>query len=205
MARAGKTSGRAPRVSVAALAINMGVPVSMVRQYQKMSKSYNDSARKWAARHGVQTANQWRPMSVTAISRTKNPAEYFQRAFANLDQRLQEGVSNLLNTRAREYADNLATAMASSSQYSLDKRMQTFVDAYQRGIITADQVLQSTGGRPLTAVYRSAPGGVDIDFGEMLDSMVDIIAGAVELIGEGVQSASATIETAAELLTGLML
>ena len=105
------------------------------------------------------------------MSRSRDPVESFRRAQNNLFQRLDEGVSNTLNQRAGAYAENLAKRMAQSSEYLLDDRMQRIVADIQTGALTPTQVLQSTGGQNLTALYtkKGDHGAVEIDFSGVLD------------------------------------
>lgn len=171
MSKAGEMMGRAFRTTAKAFAALVGATVGEVRKYMAATKTYNDAARKWGERHGVDTSGQWRPWSITAMSRSQDPVESFRRAQNNLYQRLDEGVSNTLNQKAGEYAENLAKRMAQSTEFLLDDRMQRIVSDIQTGALTPSQVLQSTGGQSLTALYtkKGDHGSVEIDFSGVLD------------------------------------
>lgn len=173
MARASSMKAKAPRLTAKSFAASTGIELGDIKRFQKMAKSYNDAARKWAARYNYE-GKLWRPWTLQAMmqSRSKSPDEAFRYAMEELRDRLRDGVSNLLNTTKHKYVENLMSAMATSSQYLLDKDLQRIVEAYQKGKITEDQIYRATGGVDLALLYVSkddSSGEVDYDFTPVLD------------------------------------
>lgn len=164
MAKAGQMRGSTPRITAKAFAQMVGTTEAAVRDYMAMAKSYRDAARKWAKRSGY-SGEIAKPVSITALSRSMNPRGFFQNAFANLAQKLEEGVSNLLNTKAKRYVENIAIAMAKSPQFLLDDRMQKFVEKVTSGEIDEMAVFRMTGGKPLKEVF-GATGETETKTGE---------------------------------------
>lgn len=177
MAKAGLTRGRTPRVRVEQFAQAVGATVEAVREYMRGAKSYRDAARKWGQRHGVNMANQWTPWSITAMAMSDNPAESFRRAWNNLFQRLEEGVSASLNRRASDYTANLAARMIKDPEYLLNERMQRIVTAIQTGELTPKMLLKATGGMSLTAAYtkRLDDGSVQVDFSPLMEMVERVL------------------------------
>lgn len=171
-------SGKTPRVTAQSFAQKIGVDVSSVRNFQKLSKSYNDAARKWAARYGYE-GQMWRPWSITAISMShgaKTPAEAFQYAYEELTQRLLEGVSKTLNVKMEQYSANIMQAVASSDEFLLNPQLQSLFDKWQAGKLTAAQIFRATGGIPIRALYTSksgVAGQIEIDFNPLIDAFED--------------------------------
>ena len=170
-----KHSGKSARVTAKSFADKIGVDVSMVRNFQKMSKSYNDAARKWAARYGYE-GQQWRPWSITAMSAAhgnRTPGEAFLYAYEELTQRLLEGVSKTLSSGISRYTSNAMRAMMESDEFLLNPDMQKIYDRWQAGKITDVQIFRALHGRPLRAFYTSKDGisgTVEIDFESMIDA-----------------------------------
>lgn len=170
-----KHSGKSARITAKSFAEKIGVDVSMVRNFQRMAKSYNDAARKWAARYGYE-GQQWRPWSITAMSMAggnRTPAEAFQYAYDELTQRLLEGVSKTLTSGISQYSSNAMRAMMESEEFLLNPDMQEIYDRWQRGKITDAQIFRALHGRPLRAFYTSkdgVSGAVEIDFEPMIDA-----------------------------------
>lgn len=173
-----KHSGKTPRVTAKSFAEKIGVDVSVVRNFQKLSKSYNDAARKWAARYGY-SGQMWRSWSITAISMShgaKTPAEAFQYAYEELSQRMLEGVSKTLNVKMEQYSANVMQAIASSDEFLLDSRLQSLFDKWQAGKLSAAKIFRATGGIPLRALYTSksgVAGQIEIDFNPLIDAFED--------------------------------
>lgn len=170
-----KHNGKTPRVTAQSFADKIGVDVSMVKNFQKLSKFYNDAARKWAARYNYE-GQLWRPWSITAMSAThgqRTPQEAFLYAYEELTQRLLEGVSATLSVKMNQYAANVMSALSGSDEFLLNEDMQSIFDRFQSGEITAAQIFRATGGRPLRALYTSKSGisgDVEIDFSPMMDA-----------------------------------
>lgn len=173
MARAGSTKGKAPRITARTFAERVGASVETVQKYMAKAKSYRDAARKWGKRYGVDTSSQWSPWSITAMGKSADPVESFRRAWQNLTQRLDEGVSNLLNTKAEDYANNLMTAMMQSGEFLIDERMQDIVSAYKAGKLKPTDIVAALGGRSLSAQYRkkSDTGEIEIDFSGVIEDI----------------------------------
>ena len=170
-----KHSGKTPRVTAKSFAEKIGVDVSMVKNFQKMAKSYNGAARKWAARYGYE-GQQWRPWSITAMSAaqgSRTPEEAFMYAYEELTQRLLEGVSKTLSQGIARYTANAMNAMAQSDEFMLDERMQSVFDKWQRGKISDAQIFRALHGKSLRAFYTSKDGVggvVEVDFNPMIDA-----------------------------------
>lgn len=170
-----KHSGKTPRVTAKSFAEKIGVDVSMVRNFQKMSKSYNDAARKWAARYGYE-GQMWRPWSITAMSAahgSRSPGEAFLYAYEELTQRLLEGVSKTLSAGISRYTANAMQAMVESDEFLLNPKMQSIYDRWKAGKLTDAQIFRALHGRPLRAFYASkdgVSGAVEIDFNPMIDA-----------------------------------
>ena len=170
-----KHSGKSARVTAQSFAEKIGVDVSMVKNFQRMSKSYNDAARKWAARYGYE-GQQWRPWSITAMSAAhgnRTPGEAFMYAYEELTQRLLEGVSKTLTSGISRYTANAMQAMLESDEFLLNPQMRTFYDRWLDGEITDAQIFRALHGRPLRAFYTSkdgVSGTVEIDFNPMIDA-----------------------------------
>ena len=176
MARASAMKGKAPRLTAKRFAEQTGVELGDIRRFQKMAKSYNDAARKWAARYNYE-GNLWRPWTLNAMmqSRSKTPGEAFRYAMEELQDRLRDGVSNLLNATKHKYVENLISAIATSSQFLLDRDLQRIVNGYQSGKITEDQIYRATGGVDLALLYISnddTRGDVDYDFSPVIDRFI---------------------------------
>ena len=170
-----KHSGKSARITAQSFAAKIGVDVSTVRNFQRMAKSYNDAARKWAARYGYE-GQQWRPWSITAMSRSsgnRTLAEAFQFAYDELTQRLLEGVSKTLTSGISQYSSNAMRAMMESEEFLLNPDMQKIYERWQRVEITDVQIFRALHGRPLRAFYASkdgVSGAVEIDFEPMIDA-----------------------------------
>lgn len=168
-------TGKTPRVTAKSFAEKIGVDVSTVRNFQRMAKSYNDAARKWAARYGYE-GQLWRPWSITAMSAAsgnRTTAEAFQYAYDELTQRLLEGVSKTLTSGISQYSSNAMRAMMESEEFLLNPHMQKIYDRWQTGQITDAQIFRALHGRPLRAFYTSKDGisgTVEIDFEPMIDA-----------------------------------
>ena len=169
-------SGKSARITAQSFADKIGVDVSMVKNFQRMSKSYNDAARKWAKRYGYE-GQQWRPWSITAMSATRGGSrtlsEAFMYAYEELTQRLLEGVSKTLSSGISRYTSNAMRAMMESDEFLLNPIMQKIYDLWQAGEITDVQIFKALHGRPLRAFYTSkdgVSGTVEIDFNPMIDA-----------------------------------
>ncbi len=175
MPRASNMKAKAPRLTAKSFAAATGIELGDIKRFQKMAKSYNDAARKWAARNNYE-GNLWRPWTMQAMaqSRSRTPAEAFRYAMEELQDRLRDGVSNLLNTTKKKYVENLISAMATSSQYLLDAELQRIVEGYQKGKITEDEIYRATGGVDFGLLYITrddSSGEVDYDFTPVLDRL----------------------------------
>lgn len=167
--------GKSQRVTAQSFAAKIGVDISMVKNFQRMSKAYNDAARKWAARYGYE-GQQWRPWSITAINAAhgnRTPGEAFLYAYEELTQRLLEGVSKTLSSGISRYTSNAMKAMLESDEFLLNPEMQTIYDRWKAGKISDAQIFRALHGRPLRAFYTSkdgVSGTVEIDFNPMIDA-----------------------------------
>lgn len=175
MARAAAMKAKAPRLTAKRFAEQTGVELSDIRRFQKMAKAYNDAARKWAARNNYE-GNLWRPWTMQAMaqSRSRTPAEAFRYAMEELQDRLRDGVSNILNAQKKRYVENLMTAISTDSRFLTDRDMQKLVDRWQSGKITEDEIFRATGGMEISALYigkESGSGEVSADFSPLMDRL----------------------------------
>lgn len=174
MAKASSMKSKAPRLTAKRFAEATGIELGDIRRFQKMAKSYNDAARKWAARNNYE-GNLWRPWTMQAMaqSRTRTPAEAFRYAMEELQDRLRDGVSNLLNAQKKRYVENLMTAISTDSRFLTDKDMQRLVDKWQKGKVSEDEIFRATGGMEISALYvgKEAGGDVSADFSPIMDRM----------------------------------
>jgi len=167
---------KAPRLTAKSFAAATGIELGDIKRFQKMAKSYNDAARKWAARNNYE-GNLWRPWTMQAMaqSRSRSPAEAFRYAMEELQDRLRDGVSNILNAQKNRYVQNLMTAISTDSRYLTDPDMQKLVDRWQRGKISEDQIFRATGGMDISALYiskeDSADSEVSADFTPVMEKL----------------------------------
>lgn len=151
-----KISGKTPRITVAGFAREFGVSEDYIRQYQRLAHRYNDQLRRASRDLDIDVSAMWKPYTLSAIARSKrrSPEEQLRYVMDELTQRLTEGVRSRIVASIERYADNLMTAITTSSQYMTDKRLQKIVRMYQNGELTGFDIWRRLGGIPLSVTYR---------------------------------------------------
>lgn len=166
-----QTGGKTPRITAGKLAERIGVSLSEVRMLQRLNKMYADNARRWERRHGV--GEGWRPLTLTQIAFSRNPAEAFLRAMQRMTEKISTGVSAILTDKMHRYEEAIITAIAQDEDFLVNEAMQDIVERYQSGQITPGQILAATGGEGFKLIYKGRA-GVAVDLTPLMSALESV-------------------------------